>query len=325
MKPSRAVIANINVKRRSVEYISLWAKKRHRHLYGLANTKILVLTLVTVALSTPARATTIVVLRTPDQIVVAGDSLSGLTRVRDSLTGIAGETKNSACKIIRVGNVFFASSGIGSDSETGFDVREIARASGEESNGLLTLQNFERVYLPSLAKELNFLRLANPAVYQKQSVENGPSAIVFFGFESGSTFFHARGYGASSSIFGEAVSVRTVSAFDCPGDNCPVKRDSRIANVNFGSSAAILRYLAPLVVPEADLLTVANKLVELEITDNPSEVGGPIDILRVTKNGGCWIKHEKECGKDIPFCATLPTPKPKPSKPTRRRTHRRPS
>lgn len=238
--------------------------------------------------ATPTFATSIVVLATPDQIIVAGDSLS-----------VSGSSRDySTCKIIRVGNLFFASSGIGTD--TAFDIRKIARESGQGPTDLETLRRFEAAYFPAFISEMDFLIKTDPDTYRRQVLENGASAILFFGFESGHSFFHARAY--NHDLYPPS-SVSVKSAFDCPGSNCPTFRGTRISHVFLGRADAITHYLD--IHPprsERSLALLATKLVQLEISDVPTEVGRPVDVLRVTKKGGCWIKHKKKCGNDIPFC-----------------------
>ena len=36
-------------------------------------------------------------------------------------------------------------------------------------------------------------------------------------------------------------------------------------------------------------------LIELEIAAEPAHTGGPIDILRITKDGAEWIQRKQEC------------------------------
>jgi hypothetical protein len=152
-------------------------------------------------------------------------------------------------------------------------------------------------------------------VYQKQFIENTPSTVVFWGFESGSTFVHARAYRVNEL---ELNNIRIVSAVDCPDGICPALTGTNVVNINLGQSDAILRFFVGGFSP-APLVALAKQLVGLEIADKPDSVGKPIDILRITKDGGCWVEHEKECGKDIPFCKQTPQPTTPKRKPIRRR------
>src|ERR671916_129343 len=67
-----------------------------------------------------ARATTVVAVKTPTEIVIGADS-----KVTDTY-GNAFERQ--ACKIVPAGGLFFAFEGMARDRRTGFDVEGVARA-----------------------------------------------------------------------------------------------------------------------------------------------------------------------------------------------------
>ena len=48
----------------------------------------------------------------------------------------------------------------------------------------------------------------------------------------------------------------------------------------------------------------ARRLIEAEIEANPSEVGPPVDILRITTSGVCWVQVKPECVAGVPRCAS---------------------
>ena len=104
-------------------------------------------------------ATTIVVVRTRNEIVIGADS-----KVTDTY---GNELKKHACKILQAGNLFIAFEGMEKDRETGFSVAEIAsralqfkpEALAAEKvsilTGLLTSRLFrELVYLNSMTQRL---------------------------------------------------------------------------------------------------------------------------------------------------------------------------
>jgi len=321
VKPSHTIVTHINIKRVGIEDISVRARYCHKDTQW-TNAKISIAFLILLISSVQTSATSIVIFRTPEEIVIAADSMSGLISLV-SPTGAPTNTENDTCKITRTGNMFFASSGVSEDGATGFDPRITAKVATEigepGTSPLNTLMRFEAVYLPSLSAEAAFVRKTNPSIYQKQFIENGPSAIAFFGFESGSTFLHARGYQVVDIGTGNS-SAKPVAAIDCPGksNTCPTRPGTNITVIKLGVVAAILRYEAQhTFTPQTDLVDTAQRLVELEIADEPTSVGKPVDVLRVTKDGGCWVRHEKDCGKDIPYCSlsvSTPTP-PKTSQP----------
>ena len=47
--------------------------------------------------------------------------------------------------------------------------------------------------------------------------------------------------------------------------------------------------------PQLSLEEAVNHFIELEIEENPQDVGGPIDILRIDKDGPRWIQKKEGC------------------------------
>jgi len=79
---------------------------------------------------------------------------------------------------------------------------------------------------------------------------------------------------------------------DCPGVACPDGSTVRILGENVAAKKA---GDSPLFWSGKSDTDAVRRLVEIEIGDSPSDVGGPIDIIVVNRGGAGWLEPKQNC------------------------------
>jgi len=233
----------------------------------------------------PARATTIVVARSANEIVIGADS-----KVTDSF---GDEVKRLSCKILQVGNLFVAFEGLEIDRQSGFNVQTIALKTlktRQTASVADTVSNFTGVLVSQLFDELPRLKKGAPEAYNRK-IEGGQSflRVIIVGFERGRPLIFVRSFRATR-ITSDVVGV-TVVPDDCLSD-CPGEVVTRF----LGETDAIDGL--PEETPgfwRAGLIDGVRRLVQTEIEARSEYVGPPIDIVRISKSGVQWIQKKPEC------------------------------
>ncbi len=243
--------------------------------------------------SSLAFATSIVAVRSNDEIVIGADSKTTLTSAGSGAGNIA------KCKIVQAGNLFFASAGyagigpaefpVAVDPE--FDLKEII-AKGLRGNGMIgdKVDRLEKVVVANLARIAEEARQDNAAFFAARFLNHPAYTIMVGGIEQGELILIVRTFKLIMSPSG-SLSFE-IGRFECPGD-C----DRPIITIMEGRTEAIRKYLRQhvLFLYYADPITAVRDLVGLEIEDDPSFVGPPIDILRLTKKGAEWVQRKPFC------------------------------
>jgi hypothetical protein len=242
-------------------------------------------------------ATAIAIIRTPGEIVAAADSkqtidvfLPGFVSSRD------------VCKIHKIrDNLFFAAAGYRGivDPLTG-------KAADTPQGGIFTVEQavlrshkadlsirenvdvWERSIASFLAKNLGERQRNNPEHFKRNFSILSKSDVVFFGIERELMVLHHLQFRAQDEPQVRIISTRRM----CPGD-C---EDPRLAPFFLGETDALQMYWAKTKFTKDDGLPKnAAALVDAAIATNPKVVGGPIDILRITREKSSWIMVKPEC------------------------------
>lgn len=225
--------------------------------------------------------TSIVAIRTPSMIVVGADSLA----VWD--TG----KPESFCKIVQVKSFFFAASSILKHPPTNYSIEGIVLEAAKNGQNILeTVKSFETLVLSPLLAALVRIKTDLPGHFDQELEGKSALSVVFVGLEANSLILLLRYFTVESSPSG-AISIKT-SRKDCPGKDC----DTGIAYAALGQHDEIDRLLAKN--PKfwrIGLVEAVRKLIELEISANPSKVGHPIDILLIDGNGAQWLEKKSQC------------------------------
>jgi hypothetical protein len=235
--------------------------------------------------TTVVRATTIVVARTANEIVIGADS-----KVTDTFGNDVGRR---ACKIRQVGNLFIAFEGLEVDRQTGFSIEEIASAalqfksisSAHEKVSVLTGFVVSRLF-----NELIFLK-KNAAQGYNRKIEGGQTflRILVCGFEAGRPLIFVRNFRAIQ-ISAQQIGVSVVP------DDCLEDCSGEVVTRELGETEAIDDL--PEETPgfwKVGLVAGVLKLIETEIGARSEYVGPPVDIVRIQKNSAQWIQRKIEC------------------------------
>jgi hypothetical protein len=242
-----------------------------------------------------ALATSIVAVRDNDEIIIGADSKT--TLVAGSSAGEAGSI--TKCKIIQAEDLFFASAGsagVGPAEFPGdvypeFDLKKII---SEGLNGYDRIEEkmrvLETVLVASLTKIAEKARQDNPAFFLTRFASHPALTIIVGGLDKGELVLMVRTFRLVVSPSG-SLSFE-IGRFSCPGD-C----QEPVITVFEGRTDAIRKYLEQhkLFLHYADPVKAVRDLVGIEISEDPSFVGPPIDILRLTKRGAEWIQRKPLC------------------------------
>lgn len=230
-------------------------------------------------------ATTIVIARTPTEIVIGADS-----KVTDSYgQGV----DNEVCKIHQVGSLFVAFEGLLRDKRTGFNVPDVSKralqwkpdASAAEKVTMLT-----GFLTSALFEELVQVRSNSPQEFQRKLEGQTFLKIVVAGFERNKPVVFVRQF--RTTFIAGKVAV-TVIPDDCL-DDCKGEVVTRL----LGETAAIDGL--PEETPgfwQPGLIPGVRRLLELQIMARSEYVGPPIDILQINARGAKWIQKKPQCAE----------------------------
>lgn len=236
--------------------------------------------------TTSGQSTTIVGIRTPELVVIAGDSVG-------TFRGGSPEKTRLVCKVFTVGGAGFAISGLSRDVHRGFDAEAIVASAlwhRESIRGaMIEIQN---ELSNALLAELERLKKEDPTVYEKslQGLGGYVISVLIAAFEGREPVASAIAFKGQENPSGR-IGLTTIY-LNCPGDDCP----GGTLTFFLGERGAIDRYTAKHgknfnMPPEEG----APFLVELEIMAGTSGVGPPIDVLKITKEGPFWVTRKAGC------------------------------
>jgi hypothetical protein len=257
-------------------------------------------------LSSPAFATSVVAVRNNDEIVMGADSKTTLTPAFDRSGTPDAVTK---CKIVQTGNLFFASAGSAGivpatlrlNGDPDLDLKEvIAEVLGGEGGIGEKVDNLEKILAVSLTQIAEKARQESAAFFLERFVKRPLHTVIIAGLDHEELVLMVRTFRLVVSMSG-ALSVE-IGRFACPGD-C----QAAFITVFEGRTEAIREYLRQNehFLSYNDPATAVRGLVELEISKDPSFVGPPVDILRLTRQGAEWLQRKSLC-PDIQRNAFLP-------------------
>lgn len=267
--------------------------------------KLSCLVAIVLLLAGRAFATTVVAVKTPNEIVIGADS-----KVTDTF---GNAFVGRACKIVQAGNLFFAYEGLARDRRTGFDIARIGsqslllkpNATAAEKVSILT-----GFVTSQLFAELLSLKEHDPETYLEK-VEGGQIflKILIAGFDKDKPLLFVRQFRALP------LNRRSIGVSVVP-DDCLADCVGEISIRSLGETAAIDGL--PEETPgfwKNGIVEGVRRLIETEIAARSEYVGPPVDILRIDRAGARWIQKKPECS-DLVNNTQLPN---QPSPRTRRR------
>ncbi len=268
--------------------------------------RILSIIFVLLSFVSSAFATSIVAVMNNDEIVIGADSKSTLTLAGGGKGDPESITK---CKIVQAGDLFFASAGsagLGSIGAGGavdreFDIKETIARGLQVRGGIdEKVRNLEKVLAADLARVAEKARQDNFAFFLRRFARQPVHTVIIGGLDNGELVLRVR-------TFRPIISPSGSLSFDIGRYACPGDCQSPFITIFEGQTEAIRNYLQDhvLFLHFVDPITAVRDLVKLEIATDPSSVGPPVDILRLTKNGVKWVQRKPLC-PDIQTMPILP-------------------
>ena len=237
--------------------------------------------LACVVATSPLRATTLAIVRTQEQVIIAADSL---------LIWYGGDRRPQlACKVDAHADVIFAMAGLVRSPENDFDANRLThtvlRTPGPLSERMRVL---ERLLRDRLHGTLTGIRRNLPGLLADQFESGFVLNITLATVRNRIASLEMRDFYAVTTPDG-ALQLR-VARMSCPRD---CAQPAEIFGV--GETTAMMNYLDTLPGIPSKLPGLAEHLVRLEIADQPALVAPPIDVVRVGSNGIQWLQRKPAC------------------------------
>ena len=229
----------------------------------------------------PLRATTLAIIRTPDQVVIAADSL---------LVWYGGDRRPQlTCKLDTRDDVIFAMAGLVVSPENDFEAHALVTAvlgtPGSLEERAMVL---ERLIRGQLLGTLTRIRYELPRLFAEQLESGFVLNITLAAVRNEIARLEMRDFYAETAPDG-TLQLR-VARVSCPRD-CP--RPTEVFGV--GETAAMMQYLGTLPQLPTGLPALAEQLVRIEIADRPALVGPPVGVLRAGGAGVEWLHRKPAC------------------------------
>jgi hypothetical protein len=238
-------------------------------------------------------STTVVILRTPSHVVMGTDSKAGLWAIQKNSKHI--NLAESVCKIRASSGVYFSTAGFVQDGE--FDsyrvVEGLLKPGKTIEQQAATIA--DRVKLPFLHEMERFHKFL-PADYAIATQSPGPNmSIGIAAIEKNIPAIGLIDFTVINNGSGSPTNVRVVVK-TCPGSACVGTADQDHFWI-YGQRAAVLdqiQLIGGKFWSNNDAQDV-RKMIQIELTDQPSKVGPPIDILLLDSTGQHWIEPYGSC------------------------------
>jgi hypothetical protein len=229
-------------------------------------------------------ATTIVVVRTPDEIAIAADSQGTFQGNNLPIN------RRTVCKVYQgADGVFFAVAGLVNDPSTGFNVPElVTRESRIGKTMSEKLRRVEDALKAALLAEIPHIKDRDPDGYRRLVGDKGAITVMFAGVEARSPI-------ATGVSVGLAFSPEGSISIDVMRDSCPGNCPNGTKIFWLGEADIIEHTIADRRIPSLGPSDLAKFLVQLEIDSGLPGVGGPIDLLRILPGGTQWIQQKPGC------------------------------
>lgn len=229
--------------------------------------------------SIPCAATTVVVIRGDDSIVIGADSNVS------SFNPESGRGEFQGCKILRVGDFFIAIAGIfGRGGPSGFNAYSLAQQVAAKDKTVIDIGNdFEKLVRKPYLDTLRDFYKFNPQAFEKNCKNKECLQFLVADFTVGRPSYALRRF--EPKLSGGRVMTQVLPNRDCPG-TCPLPNSAIV----FGDNVEAMRVLksTPNFWSSQGTIGGINTLIGIESTAHPQDVGGGTTILIIDKNGPRW-------------------------------------
>ena len=228
--------------------------------------------------ATPA-ATTLAILRTSNQLVIAADSLMTLYD----------GCPQQACKIRRHDDVVFATAGLVVSSDGVLDAHQvIADVLRRPVTWTEHVQTIEERLQEPLLRTLRRLRRELPDAFREQILQGFVLHVTLAAFRYGHPVLEMREFFVETNGPNE-LRLR-VKRMSCPGQ-CP--RETEVFGL--GETETMMRHVRQIRQFPPDLAALGLDLVTRQIRATPEFVGPPVDVIRIAADGVHWVNRKPSC------------------------------
>jgi hypothetical protein len=270
MKPRLAVITNVNVPPSNVIY----TKTKERHA-AVVSSKVIHVIVALFLCSWVSSASTLVVIRFGNSVVVAADS-------RRTQVSTGQVISDSVCKIQEIGpNRFLAAVGATEILET-IDTRAASERAGSIGQLAADIEVRLKPVIARTSAEVAQAKLTDPDIYAAYMGESTLLTYVILGtVGQGNYGWAMRDFSARDIVNGN----------DPIRNNCPPNCLTRTPIILAGSQKEAANLARGTSVWRNGFVAAAEELVRAQIRTDPKRVGGSISVLLLTGNGAQWIKR----------------------------------
>lgn len=225
----------------------------------------------------PAWATSIVILITPEYIIIGSDSKRLLLNASAQVAA-----EQSVCKIRSAGKYCYAFAGFTAASATSFSADSIvAMHLRNATNYQQAIEDIKKDIQAALYKELAYEKKAQPEAFSKLKTGGSPLLeVAILSLQDGAPQMQILGFGLGK---GKKLHISSYQS-SCPGD-CPQQQQVYF----MGSYNSMEQYLGKQKAI-ADPAALVEQLIKEQAKATPSSVGAPVHLAKYSAAGIEWIK-----------------------------------
>ncbi|MBV9760108.1 MAG: hypothetical protein JO340_06060 [Acidobacteriaceae bacterium] len=240
---------------------------------------------IVAGVSPPARATSIVILRSPGRIYVGADS-------RRMYRDPAATFQGTVCKIVPAGQFYFVASGLTYANDE--QVADLGAEAGRDAHSIRAatqrlVQRMQQFLPPALAAENQI---------EHQAAENRPSLVLetaFIGIQDGSALvalqlYRRDGQNPRFKVESHTYSSSTPGRYDFIFLGKRRAIDARLAG----------RFPRIQIQNDSDAVAFISQMIGLEASESPETTAPPVDILEIDSSGSRWLKRKPACQDQAP-------------------------
>jgi len=237
--------------------------------------------------ASPATATCVVAQWTSDDIYIAADSKT--KRVFHRPDGSRTVSEVLSCKLDELDGFVFAAAGLAWDEKTSFDLLDVVRDAVGGSESLAAVATaLEKSAAPLLAEEMSLLEDEDPEAYRR-FLTRPIATIVIARVEEGMPKLAVVDFQAVLSESGEMT--MKVGGQRCPED-CASRGMTLLFFGDCGDASSEIQ--DPAIFSEGPAKAI-EKLLEVAAATSKRVVGGPTDLVNVSRDGIYWFARKDGC------------------------------
>jgi hypothetical protein len=229
-------------------------------------------------------ATSIIAVWTAERVVIAADG---------KLTSSAG-TSSKVCKIRKEGNFWYASAGLYEYAKMDFSISAIVHKAYETSQFRDRLLTFATLDLtPAVGERLMTARETVDEILKKNANLNFSDVVMIAKEKDGLKVVHHQTDISRNAQTFSPNGIRIVSVSSDIRD-LPTEHPPKMQMLTAPRKHAVNEYIArfPELIESGNPVLIARKFIQLEIERYTDEVGDPIAILSIEKDGTAeWKEH----------------------------------